>query len=350
MAISFPAELLELFVIEASIPTRKALRSTCKALRSIATPFVFENLFVDTRNKKRPFKFLKYLSSEKGFAKYVLHLHLVSLTFQGKSMLGLRKEKDCEKLLVAAIPYMTSLKSISCSASDKRIVTNASLWSSLNHITAFSITNWDGNQPMSISGLHLPHLTSLSYSGTGSLDTHLTTLNIHYSKHPDDRPNPFTPMVYVVFHRFRSTCLTSLSLSGNISLGLLEVYFLVPILRRLQSLSLNLDSVPPEFWMELRRQGVFIKDRFALTTWEADDSVFDYLCSYIGLQNLFLRIKDGEDDLRAKGVVRKHRTTLRSVDIAKPSSLVSFHIWVSEFACLSCILCRFSQIGRLPLS
>ncbi|KAK0462262.1 uncharacterized protein EV420DRAFT_1523835, partial [Desarmillaria tabescens] len=301
MGISFPAELLELFV---SIPMRKALRSTCRALRSIATPFVFENLLIDTRNKKRPFKFLKYLSSEKGFAKYALHLHLVSLTFQGKSMLGLRKEKDCEKLLVAAIPFMTSLKSISCSASNKRIVTNASL--------------------------------CLSYSGTGSLEyastlvglsTHLTTLNIHYSKHPDDRPNPFTPMVYVVFHRFRSTSLTSLSLSRNISLGLLEVYFLVPILRRLQSLSLNLDSVPPEFWMELRRQGVFIKDKFALTTWEADDAVFDYLCSYIGLQNLFLPINDGEDDLRAKGVVRKYRTTLRSVDIAKPNSLVSFHIW-----------------------
>ncbi|KAK0431037.1 hypothetical protein EV421DRAFT_1855617 [Armillaria borealis] len=279
MSISFPAELLELFVIQSSIPTRKALRSTCRALRSIATPFVFENLIIDTRNKKRPSKFLKHLCSKNGFAKYVLHLHLVSLTFQGKTMLGLRKERDCEKLLLAVIPHLTSLKSVSSSALDKRIVNNTELWSTLRHITSFSLTNWDGNQLISIPGLHLPDLTSLSYSGTGSLEyastlvglsTRLTTLNVHYNLHPDDRPDPYAHFVYVLFRKCRAASLTSLSLSGNISLGLLEVHFLVPLLRRLQSLSLNLDSVPPDFWMSMSLHGIFIKERFALTTWEPE--------------------------------------------------------------------------------
>lgn len=81
--------------------------------------------------------------------------------------------------------------------------------------------------------------------------------------------------------------------------------------------------------------GIFIKERFALTTWEPEAAVFGYLCSYIGLKYLFLRIKDGKDDERVNTVMRKHRTTLISADIAKPSSLVGYHIWVSRLPLLS---------------
>ncbi|KAG7439220.1 uncharacterized protein BT62DRAFT_1014238 [Guyanagaster necrorhizus] len=257
----------------ASITTRKIPRWTCKAVRSIATPLMFENLLIDTPNKKNPSKFLKILSSKKGFAKYVVqHLHRVSLTLPGKTLLGGRREKEYEKRLLAAISHMILLKSISSSDVPLRIS-----------------VSWDGNQPTEIPDLNIQQL--LSYFGTGNLEyarilvgpsTHLTMLNIHYSNHSHGQRNPSTPVIYVFFHRCRSSCLTSLSLTGNITITTQE------------SFSLNLDFIRPGFWMNLKRYGVFILERFSLTMWEIDAAMFDYLCSHIGLINLFLRIKEGK--------------------------------------------------------
>ncbi|KAK0454337.1 hypothetical protein EV421DRAFT_1729554 [Armillaria borealis] len=323
LLLSLPAELLELIVLESSTPTQKALRSTCLRLGLIATPLVFESLLIDTRNRRHVSKFLSNLCSREGLARYVQHIHLVSLKFPRK-LLGLGKEKEWANLLVAAIPYMTSLKGISCSASEKRIFTNTALWRSLNRITSLSISSWDGKQRKSTPNLHLPALTDLSFSGYGCLEyastlidtsTGLTTLSVQHSLHPDDRFDPFSPSVYILFRGSQSTCLTALSLSGNLSLGVAEVPSLVPHLRRLQSLSLNMDFVPSEFWQSLKREEIYIKEKFALTTWDAEPAVFDYLCSYTGLRRLVLRIKEGNDDDGVKKVTRRHRRTLCDVDV-----------------------------------
>ncbi|KAK0212278.1 hypothetical protein DFS33DRAFT_14993 [Desarmillaria ectypa] len=217
---------------------------------------------------------------------------------------------------------MTSLKGISCSASDKRIFSNSALWRSLSHITSLSISSLDGKQRKSTPNLHLSALTDLSFSGYGCLEyastligtsTGLTTLSVHHSLHPDDRFDPFSPSVLILFRGSQSTCLTALSLSGNLSLTAAEVPSLVPHLRHLQSLSLNMDFIPSEFWLSLRREEIFVK-KFALTTWDAEHAVFDYLCSYTGLRHLFLHIKEGNSDYGMK-VVRRHRRTLCDVDV-----------------------------------
>ncbi|PBK88476.1 hypothetical protein ARMGADRAFT_358248 [Armillaria gallica] len=112
LLLSLPAELLELVVLESSTPTQKALRSTCRRLGLIATPLVFESLLIDTRNRCHVSKFLSNLCSRDGLARYVQHIRLVSFKVPRK-LFGLGKEKEWANLLVAAIPYMTSLKGIS---------------------------------------------------------------------------------------------------------------------------------------------------------------------------------------------------------------------------------------------
>ncbi|KAK0183651.1 hypothetical protein F5146DRAFT_1028130 [Armillaria mellea] len=112
LLLSLPVELLQLVVLESSTPTQKALRSTCLRLGLIATPLIFESLVIDTRSRRHVSKFLRNLCSKDGVARYVQHIHLVSLKLPRK-LLGLRKEKEWANLLVTAIPYMTLLKGIS---------------------------------------------------------------------------------------------------------------------------------------------------------------------------------------------------------------------------------------------
>ncbi|KAK0459299.1 uncharacterized protein EV420DRAFT_314280 [Desarmillaria tabescens] len=156
LLLSLPAELLELVVFESSTPTRKALRSTCLRLESIATPLVFESLLIDTRNRRHVSKFLRNLCSGKGLAKYVQHIHLVSLKLPRK-LLGLRKEREWGKpsrrcytvydiieghFVSQSTAFLDLANSASsCSASDKRIFTNTALWRSLSHITSLSISS-----------------------------------------------------------------------------------------------------------------------------------------------------------------------------------------------------------------
>ncbi|KAG7449921.1 uncharacterized protein BT62DRAFT_928689 [Guyanagaster necrorhizus] len=326
LLLSLPEELLELVVFESDTPTRKALRSTCLRLELIATPLVFESLLIDIRNRHHVSKFLRNLCSSKGLARYVQHIHLVSLKAPRKLLL-LRRGKEWRNLLIAAIPHMTSLKSISCSASDKRILTNTTLWHSLSHIDSLTISNCNGKQRKSTARLHLPDLTCLSFSGYGCLEyantlistsTHLKTLAVRHPLHPDDRFDPFSPSVLILFRGPQSMCLTTLSLSGNLSLSAAEVPFLIPYIRHLQSLSLDMDFVPGDFWQSLKQEEIFVKERFALTTWDAEPSVFDYLCSYTGLRHLFLHIKEGQDGHGVRKVVKRHRKSLCDVDI-KPN-------------------------------
>lgn len=76
-----------------------------------------------------------------------------------------------------------------------------------------------------------------------------------------------------------------------------------------------MDFVPSELWQSLRREEIFIKEKFALTTWDAEPAVFDYLCSYTGLRRLVLHIKEGDGDDGVKKVTRRHRRTLCDVDV-----------------------------------
>ncbi len=133
MLLSLPEELLECILYECLNTGHKALRSTCVLLCRLATPLVFETLVVDAYMfPAKSLDRLRAIVSGKGFAQYVRHLRLFTLKLPKGKPKGpfdriffnkrrARKSRKLEKLLVAAISSMTSLRTVKLLGCDEKI-------------------------------------------------------------------------------------------------------------------------------------------------------------------------------------------------------------------------------------
>ncbi|KAK0439494.1 uncharacterized protein EV420DRAFT_1583520 [Desarmillaria tabescens] len=337
MLLSLPTEVIERIIYLACDTVRTALRSTCTYLCKIATPIVFETLVIDITkshffNSHDRTSYFGTIVSNKTFTQYVRHLHLVSLKPPSRKRMGpldwilfkrLREKssKDLERLLVIAIPYLTSLQSILYDGFDKRFLENSALWkqiSTLPSVSSLSVHGWHGNR---IPITNLPNLAKLNIIGSDCLSSvavlianspNLSSLGVYHCFHP---ASLFPPSLLTLFCWYPSgtySFLTELSLCGNFTLRRPEVPLLVPHLHHLRSLELCIDFIPPEFWASLQVEQIFVR-QLSLTILKSEPVVFDYLCSYTGLESLFLCIRTGSRKAARRDVKRvneKHGKTL----------------------------------------
>ncbi|SJL18226.1 uncharacterized protein ARMOST_21804 [Armillaria ostoyae] len=305
--LSLPIELLERILHESCNTGRKALRFICTRLCRLATPFVFEMLLIDIAktslsNSRDRLRFFAALVSGKTLARYVRHLRLVSLTIPVGNRMGTldlfffnkRREqtsKKMEELLVAAIPFMTSLQSVKYDGTDAELLASVALSKKLSYIPCMSvllINNWSSAIPR--INLDFLHITELSTLGPAGLE------NYRYSSNPAS-----TAILEHLKGKYR--VITNLSLCGKFAVRHSTVPILVPKLRQLRSLELCIEFVASEFWAALQAEQICIQ-RVSLSLSDNNPALFDYLCSYSGLHSLFLRIRSGFGEETRKGVER----------------------------------------------
>ncbi|PBK88117.1 hypothetical protein ARMGADRAFT_443020 [Armillaria gallica] len=322
---SLPVELLERILHESCNTSRKALRSTCTHLCSAATPIVFETLVVDIpktslSNSRDRLRFFAALVSGKTLARYVRHLRLVSLKIPVGNRVGTldriffnmtkkQTSKKMEKLLAAAIPFMTSLQSVRYDGTDAELLASAALSKQLSNIPCMSAVLIN-NRSSAIPCIDLGflHITESSILGPWYLDftvafisddTRLPSVGLDTHSYPSDPAS--TALLEHPKGKYR--CITNLSLCGKWALRHSIVPILVPKLRHLRSLELCIEFVASEFWAALREEQICIQ-RVSLSLSGHDPALFDYLCSYSGLQSLFVRIRSGFGEETRKAMER----------------------------------------------
>ncbi|KAK0443376.1 uncharacterized protein EV420DRAFT_1576576 [Desarmillaria tabescens] len=320
LLLSLPTELLERIIYESCNTGRRALRCTCMLLCRFATPFVFETLVIDTEtmslsNSRDRLRFFRALASGKTFTRYVRYLHLISLELpEGRcTLVSLdrrrreRNSKKLEELLVAAIPLMTSLRGVQYDGVERRLRENGVLWDQIRSLPSISMFSWIG-YPVPIT--NFPHLTQLSIRGhlfsrsvaiLISNSPHLSSLSVLSTNFPG-----YNPSVLAFFRQYppgKYSSITNLSLCGNLAVFQSDVPLLIPHLCQLQSLELSINFVASEFWASLQAERIFVR-RLSLSLLRDDPMLFDYLCSYSGLDSLFLLIRRGSGEATQKGMER----------------------------------------------
>ncbi|KAK0431810.1 hypothetical protein EV421DRAFT_1911519 [Armillaria borealis] len=321
MLFSVPEELLERILYECCNRDRESLRSTCMLLYRLATPLVFEKLVVNgNTSRDKSMARLRALISGKRFAQYVRHLKLVMLKLpEGKpkdpfdwifffNKRKERKSRKLEKLLLAAISFMISLRSVTYLGYDERFLQNFTLWDQISHLPYMSTLSIYGSYRQSTSmNLSFPYLAKLSIQGTSYLkfapilisnSPNLSSLGIY-----DYSPSTSSLSMSIIFSQYPKgtySSITDLSLCGSLSVYSSDVPILIPHIYQLRSLELNVGFVASEFWASLQAERIFVR-RLSLSLSKYDPALFDYLCSYSGLHSLFLHIRTGFREQATKG-------------------------------------------------
>ncbi|SJL15005.1 uncharacterized protein ARMOST_18486 [Armillaria ostoyae] len=324
-----PVELLEHILKESCNTTRTALRSTCSLLCSLATPFVFETLVIDIAkthlsNFQDRLSFFAALVSGKTFARYVKHLRLVNMKVPVKNRTGpldriffkKRREqhsKKLEELLVAAVPFLTSLQTVlydGPSLSGLVFLQNGALWDQISYLPGMSTVSaheWVAGHPFSNS--NFPHITELNITDPFcfnpvavlvSRSPNLSSFNI--CSRSSKSPLSIDPLFYKSPKGTYSS-ITALLLCGDFALRRNRVHLLIPHLRQLQSLELSIKFLTPAFWASLQAERIFLR-RLSLSLSTDEPALFDYLCSYSGLRSFFLGIRTGFGEDAKKGMER----------------------------------------------
>ncbi len=337
--LSLPAELLERILHESCNTDRKALRSTCTHLCRLVTPFVFETLVIDIAktslsNSRDRLRFFTALVSGKTLARHVRHLRLISLTIPVRNRLGIldrvffnkredKKSNKLEALLAASIPFMTSLQSVKYDGTDAKLLASVALSKQLSYIPCMSVVLIN-NRSSAIPCINLDFLDIAEFSipEPWYLDFTVTLIS----------NNPRLSSVGLDTHRYSSDpastailehpegmyrCITNLSLCGKWALRHSNVSILVPKLRHLRSLELCIEFVASEFWGALQEERICIQ-RVSLSLSDNNPALFDYLCSYSGLQSLFLRIRSGFGEETRQGMERVRERHRKLVECEPP--------------------------------
>ncbi|KAK0468615.1 hypothetical protein IW261DRAFT_1518422 [Armillaria novae-zelandiae] len=310
MLLAVPAEIVNKITIEADGQTRGRLRRTCKLLNSIATPFVFESVYIDLAWRRRSRTlFLNSLTSGPKLAQYIIRLSLYLpkrsrhhlSRFSTKSRTKKREERldSFDGLLLAAIPSMLALRTFSWMSTEDsgRKYTQLifekfgclPLLSALNISTGFS--SWD------VPWSHFSHIRDISYFGCRG--TELATLIGHNRNIERIDASVWRPqglfleggksisLLFSSLPQGTHSRVKKLTLDGNAYNQLYphEIPTLLPHLRHLEGLEIYYILPPSEFWGGLREAGINLT---SLTYCERtlERPLLSYLVSYTGLREM----------------------------------------------------------------
>ncbi|KAK0220756.1 hypothetical protein EDD85DRAFT_863374 [Armillaria nabsnona] len=321
--LSLPVELLEKIVFKAgysNYSTYTAIRLTCRVLCDIATPFVFEKLYINFSNIKssRPEEtaVLRELSSGRRLARFVRVVHFQTSITHHKPKLNriwgamslFKKEttfhRTVSNLLLAAVPLMQSLEHFEWAMFERVAVDWTTLKdvvrciSTLPRLVSVSICTWKIDRDIPCGPFH--HLTSLDVSGRGAIDyapsiiansLNLDELTISIFRYDHPSPSHFpVSSLFGAFPEGAHSSLRRISLSGNyFSLDPSTVPALIPHLHNLSSFQVPIGfEIPDEFWSALLAAMIYIQ--FMSCRHEGlGDSFLTYLQSCQGLVSINLR-------------------------------------------------------------
>ncbi|PBK68101.1 hypothetical protein ARMSODRAFT_958614 [Armillaria solidipes] len=308
MLLSLPNEILVKISFEADNRTRRRLRRTCKLLSVIATPLVFESLYIDLsrmRLRSAPI-FLKSLDSGPKLAQYIRHLSLYlpkgfpryPSRFTSESRIKKKEEKLdlLYALFLEAIPSMVSLRLLSWSSNANSCPSYATLMFErfgklplLSNLNIYGFEDWD------IPWSHFCRIRNIIYWGPGG--NKLITFLGHNPRiesidaHVWDSSTVGEKSISLLFSSLppgsRSSVKT-LKIHGNMYNQLYrhEVPTLIPHLRHLESLDV-LVPIPDEFWDRLREDQIYLAS-LSYSQHMLKSSLLSYLASYTGLCELSL--------------------------------------------------------------
>ncbi|KAK0468616.1 hypothetical protein IW261DRAFT_1055170 [Armillaria novae-zelandiae] len=343
MLLAVPTEIVNKITIEADGQTRGRLRRTCKLLNSIATPLVFESVYIDLAWRRRSRAvFLNSLTSGPKLAQYIIRLSLYLpkrfrrhlSRFSTKSRTKKREEilDSFDGMLLAAIPLMSDLRTFSWKSIEdsgrkytQLIIEKISclpLLSTLNISTGFS--SWD------VSWAHFSHIRNITYFGCGGAE--LATFLCHNRNIRSIDASVWRPQGLLEEGKSISLLFSSLppgthsrvkklTLDGNAYNQLYrhEIPTLIPHLRHLESLDIHI--LPPnEFWDGLREDEIYLAS-LSYCERTLERPLLSYLVSYTGLRKLSLWVSDRStpDDVHVAGL-------LTSVITINSWSLTKFHV------------------------
>ncbi|PBK79039.1 hypothetical protein ARMGADRAFT_1093520 [Armillaria gallica] len=281
MLLSVPTEILNEITFEADDQTRRRLRRTCKLLSSVATPLVFQSVYINLCWRRSSSLFLNSLTSGPKLAQYIIRLSLYlperfrcNLSrFSTKSRTKKKEERldSFDALFLGAIPLMVALRSFSWKSSvdsgpkyTKLIFERIGclpLLSTLKISTAFG--SWD------ISWSHFSRIRDISYFGRGGTEL-ITFLGHNPGIESIDasvwRPRGLVleggqsiPLLFSTLPPGTHSTVKKLRIIGNAydQLYAHEVPTLIPHLRHLESLDIHI--LPPnEFWDGLREDQIYL--------------------------------------------------------------------------------------------
>ncbi|KAK0482001.1 hypothetical protein EDD18DRAFT_770651 [Armillaria luteobubalina] len=328
MLLSVPTEILNRITSEADDRTRGRLRRTCRFLNSIATPLLFQSVYINLAWRRRSSSpFLNSLISGPKLAQYIIHLSLYlpnrvrrhSSRFSTKSR-AKKKEDRLDSLdawLLVAIPLMVALRRFSWRSSmdsgrkyTKLIFEKIGclpLLSTLNISTGFS--SWD------VSWAHFSHIRNISYFGRGGAE--LATFLGHNPEIESMDASVWRPrglfleegesisLLFSTLPPGTHSVVKKLKIIGNAYNQLYphEIPTLIPHLRHLESLDIHI--LPPNgFWDGLREDEIYLASlSYCESTIERP--LLSYLVSYTGLCELSLGILDRStpEDVQVAGLL-----------------------------------------------
>ncbi|KAK0220783.1 hypothetical protein EDD85DRAFT_274763 [Armillaria nabsnona] len=346
--LALPTELLEKIVI---ITDRRAIRLTCKTLCDVATPLVFEHIYIDFRkiemHKYRAIRFLKELSQGRRLSRFVRSLYFVTSNGIDKPKFSLRdafllwknKEPFFEKvgkLILAAVLQMRGLQEFHWKKPDRarirseimdQIIRSLSNHPHL-HFVWVSSDGIDNDIPCA----PFRGLTHLRINGDGPLDyvpaiiansPNLFSLNVIIG-HRDAASPPHFPVLsfFSAFAEGTHSSVQAVTLAGCLSLEPSTIPALIPHFRNLSEFVLPVGfDVPADFWSALLDAQVHLRNVISFYARQTD-SFLDYLGGYHGLRVLYLHLvhvytEDAPDEFHSRffrrHIIPAHSSSLTSV-------------------------------------
>ncbi|KAK0220768.1 hypothetical protein EDD85DRAFT_274392 [Armillaria nabsnona] len=328
--LELPTELLEEIVITTDPRTssRRAIRLTCKTLCDVATPLVFEHLYIDfTKIEKHNYssdaiRFLMGLSQGRRLARSVRSLYFLTSSsnhkFHPRDVLSLWKNKRTffalvGTLILTAVQQMRGLRAFHWSNPDK-----AWMCSKIMHrIILTSLSDCPRLDFVSISTVGTKNdipcapfhdLTNLLIQGRSSLDyapaiiansPSLISFKFMISPH-DSTPLPPFPVLslFSAFAKGTHSSVQEVILARKVfSLEPSTVPALIPHFRHLSEFVVPAASrfyIPHEFWNALRDARVHLRH---VTSHDSrlHDSFLNYLRVSHGLKELHLLLVPAND-------------------------------------------------------
>ncbi|KAK0439511.1 uncharacterized protein EV420DRAFT_1170963 [Desarmillaria tabescens] len=316
MLLSVPNEILSKITFEADNRTRRRLRRTCKLLNNVATPLVFESVYIDL-SWKRPsgsvLLFLKSLTSGPKLAQHIIRLSLYLpkrfrptrswFTSEAKIKKEEHRRDSFDQLFIEAIPSMVSLKSLTWRSSgdegpsyaqlmfehfgDLPLLSNLKIsshgtwdipWSPFRHIRDLKYWGRGANELITFLGYNL-HLESIDASVWRPLD-----LSFEDGLPISSLFRSLPPGTYSTVKTLRIGGVTFNQLYAH------EIPDLIPHLRCLENLRVYI-PIPNEFWDRLREDDIHLTS-LSYCESNIDSALLSYLMSYTGLHELSLGIWD----------------------------------------------------------
>ncbi|PBK94200.1 hypothetical protein ARMGADRAFT_1164518 [Armillaria gallica] len=320
--LELPTELLEEIVITTDPRTSsgRAIRLTCKTLCDVATPLVFEHLYIDfTKIEKHNYnsdaiRFLMELSQGRRLARFVRSLYFLTSSGSHKKKFRLRDVLSVWKnkktffdivgmLILIAVQQMRGLRAFHWRNPDR-----AWMWTDIMHeIILTSLSDCPHLGFVSISAVGIKNdipcapfhdLTDLLIQGWSSLDyapaiiansPSLISFEFKISPHDSTPLLPFPVLsLFSAFPEGTYSSVQEVILAGDdLSLEPSTIPALIPHFRNLSEFFVPAGfGVPDEFWNTLVDARVHL--RYVTSRDSLTDSFLNYLGGYHGLKELHL--------------------------------------------------------------